>query len=107
MSHVPPSVSIGSWLKYEDEGKKIKVLSHSYNIVEAEKNKTIASSKLGREVCLAYLTTTTYQDTHAWSRESGCIPRLRSAATRDLNPLVSDDGRAKLTNERGTGSGKH
>lgn len=28
--------------KYEDEGKKVKVLSHFFNIVEAEKNKTIS-----------------------------------------------------------------
>lgn len=34
--------SIGIMARYEDEGKKVKVLSHFYNIVEAEKNKTIA-----------------------------------------------------------------
>ena len=41
-SHVRPSVSICIMARYEDDGKKVKVLPHSYNIVEAEKNKTIA-----------------------------------------------------------------
>lgn len=88
------------WLmsKYEDEGETVKVPSFQDDCGSRE-NRIIAWSKLlapFRESCLAY------QDTHAWSRERvvASHPRLRSAATRHLNPLVSDDGRAKLTNER-------
>lgn len=104
MNEPCPSVCLYRLMaKYEDEGKKVKVLSHFFNIVEAEKNKTISWSKLVlapfREVCLAYLLLLT--KTHM--RGQGRVVASRgyeARPPRDLNPLLSDDGRAKLTNER-------